>query len=75
MIEMNRKGVAKKLHYRHRPRLMTVHEVSAYLRVHPGTIYKLVRRHQIPAFHVGRDWHFYIEMIDAWRLAQEKLGG
>jgi hypothetical protein len=31
--------------------------------------------HQIPAFHVGRDWHFYIEMIDAWRLAQGKLGG
>ena len=72
---MKSKGVAKKLHYRAPARLMTVHDASAYLRVRPGTIYKLVRRHQIPAFHVGSDWHFHIEMIDAWRLAQEKLGG
>jgi excisionase family DNA binding protein len=54
---------------------MTVHEVSAYLRVHPGTIYRLLRCHQIPAFHVGRDWRFDVEKIDTWRFAQGKLGG
>jgi excisionase family DNA binding protein len=51
------------------------HEVSAYLRVHPGTIYKLVKHHQIPAFHVGSDWRFNVATIDSWRLAQGKLGG
>jgi excisionase family DNA binding protein len=51
---------------------MTVHDVSAYLRVDPRTINKLLRRRQIPAFHVGSDWRFDIEMIDTWRLAQEK---
>jgi excisionase family DNA binding protein len=54
---------------------MTVREVSAYLRVHPSTIYRLLSRHQIPAFHVGSDWRFNIEAIDSWRLAQGKLGG
>jgi hypothetical protein len=45
---MKSKGAAKKLHHRAPARLMTVHDVSAYLRVRPGTIYKQVRRHQIP---------------------------
>jgi excisionase family DNA binding protein len=52
--------------------MMTVREVSAYLRVHPHTIYRLVRRHQIPGFRIGGDWRFDIETIDTWRLAQEK---
>jgi excisionase family DNA binding protein len=56
-------------------KLMTVREVSAYLHVHPSTIYKLLKRHQIPAFHVGSDWRFNIEMIDNWRLTQGKLSG
>ena len=54
---------------------MTVHDVSAYLRVHPSTIYKLLKHHQIPAFHLGSDWRFDFEMIDTWRLAQGRPGG
>ena len=50
----------------------TVKEVSAYLKVHPSTIYRLLKRKQIPAFHVGSDWRFNIEMIDRWRLQLEK---
>lgn len=49
-------------------KVMTVREVSAYLHVHPSTIYKLLRERQIPAFHVGSDWRFNIEAIDRWRL-------
>jgi excisionase family DNA binding protein len=40
----------------------------------PATIYRLLRRHQIPAFRVGSDWRFNIEQIDRWRLEQGKLG-
>ena len=29
----------------------------------------------LPAFQVGSDCRFDIEMIDTWRLAQGKLGG
>jgi excisionase family DNA binding protein len=53
---------------------MTVREVSAYLQVHPTTIYRLLKQDQIPAFHVGSDWRFNIEAIDQWRLQQGKPG-
>ena len=69
-----KKDAAKTPHYAGPIKVMTVREVSAYLRVHPSTIYRLLRRHQIPAFHMGSDWRFNIEAIDSWRLAQGKLG-
>ncbi len=56
-------------------RVMTVREVSAYLRVHQTTIYRLLKHNQIPAFRVGGDWRFNIETIDSWCLGQGKLGG
>jgi excisionase family DNA binding protein len=54
-------------------KVMTVREVSAYLRVHPSTLYRLLKRHQVPAFRVGSDWRFNIEAIDRWR-SQMDLG-
>jgi len=50
----------------------TVKEVSAYLKVHPSTIYRLLKRKQIPAFHMGGGWRFNIETIDRWRLQLAK---
>jgi excisionase family DNA binding protein len=72
---MKSEDAAKTSHYTGPINVMTVREVSAYLRVHPTTVYRLLKRHQIPAFHVGSDWRFNIETIDSWRLAQGKLGG
>ena len=51
----------------------TVKEVSSYLKVHPTTNYRLLKRKQIPAVHVGGSWRFNIETIDRWRLQLEKL--
>jgi len=45
-------------------RVMTVREVSHHLRVHPVTIYRLIKEHKIPAFQIGSDWRFNIEGID-----------
>ncbi len=50
------------------PRVMTVRELSAYLRVHPSTIYKLLRRGELPGFRIGTDWRFNAEVIDRWCL-------
>jgi excisionase family DNA binding protein len=72
---MNSSSIAKISHYAEPVRVMTVREVSAYLRVHPSTIYRLLKHPQIPAFHMGSDWRFNIETIDSWRLGQDKLGG
>lgn len=49
-------------------RMMTVKELSEYLRVHPSTIYKLLRRRELPGFRVGSDWRFRVEVIDHWCL-------
>lgn len=52
-------------------KVLTVPEVSAYLHVHPSTIYRLLKKNQIPAFRMGSDWRFNIEAIDRWRLEQQ----
>jgi excisionase family DNA binding protein len=66
---MKSEGAAETSHHAGAISVMTVREVSAYLRVHPSTVYRLLKHNQIPAFHVGSDWRFNIEEIDRWRLA------
>jgi excisionase family DNA binding protein len=51
---------------------MTVQEVSEYLRVHPTTIYRLLRLKQIPGFLVGSDWRFNIDAINHWSRREDK---
>ena len=53
------------------PSVMTVYELSAYLRIHHTTLYRLIRKRQIPCFRVGSDYRFNRQVIDDWRRAQE----
>lgn len=46
--------------------IMTIHEVAQYLRVHQSTLYKLIRRRQIPAFKIGTEHRFNREAIEKW---------
>ena len=48
------------------PAIMTVKEVSDYLRVHPSTIYRMLKSGGMPAFRVGSDWRFNSEAIERW---------
>ena len=52
--------------------VLTVRELADYLKVHPSTVYRLLRERQLPAFKVGSDWRFNREEIDHWRLGREK---
>jgi excisionase family DNA binding protein len=52
-------------------KVLTVRELSEYLRVHPSTVYRLLRQRQLPAFRVGSDWRFNVEAIDRWRASME----
>jgi excisionase family DNA binding protein len=70
---MEEKDAAKTSRYTG-SKVMTVREVSTYLHVHPTTIYRLLKQHQIPGFQMGSDWRFNIESIDRWCLEQEKPG-
>jgi excisionase family DNA binding protein len=54
-------------------RVMTVKELSDYLKVHPSTVYRQLKRGQLPAFKVGSDWRFNVESIDRWRLEQDNF--
>ncbi len=52
---------------------MTVRELAGYLKIHPSTIYRLLKQGSIPAFKVGSDWRFNRESIDKWRREQETV--
>jgi len=46
--------------------VLTIDELSAYLKISKSTLYKLVRERKIPAQKVGRHWRFHKEAIDKW---------
>lgn len=52
------------------PKVLTVNELAEYLRVHRSTIYRLLKKGQLPGFKIGSDWRFNVEVIDEWRLRQ-----
>jgi excisionase family DNA binding protein len=54
--------------------ILTVKEVGEALRVHPSTLYRLVREGRIPAFRVGSDWRFRKEGIVRWTVDQTRGG-
>lgn len=56
----------------HTSPMLTVTDLADYLKVHPSTIYRLLKERQLPAFKVGSDWRFNLEEIDLWRLRREK---
>ena len=50
--------------------IFTVIELSEHLRVHPTTIYRLLRRGLIPGFRVGSTWRFSRAAIEEWEHSQ-----
>jgi excisionase family DNA binding protein len=48
--------------------MLTVKELAHYLKVHPSTVYRLLKDGQLPAFKVGNDWRFNFEEIKRWCL-------
>jgi len=40
--------------------------LAKYLRCHPSTIYRLLKRKEIPAFKIGSDWRFQKPVIENW---------
>jgi excisionase family DNA binding protein len=46
--------------------VMTLDEVAQFLKVHPSTVYRLLKYKRIPAFKLGSDWRFNQESIEKW---------
>lgn len=46
--------------------VLTIEELSVYLKIPKSTLYKLVREGKVPSHKVGRHWRFRKEAIDRW---------
>ncbi len=51
---------------------MTVNEVAAFLHVHPVTVYKMMKRKELPGFRIGSDWRFNRADILGWIKERQK---
>jgi putative molybdopterin biosynthesis protein len=51
--------------------VLTLEEVAQFLRVHPSTVYRLLRKRSIPAFKVGADWRFNQDSVERWVKERE----
>jgi len=52
--------------------VMTIKEVSEYLKLAEKTAYRLAAEGKIPGFKVGASWRFRKSKIDRWITAQER---
>jgi excisionase family DNA binding protein len=50
--------------------IFTIKELSEHLRVHPTTVYRLLRQGQLPGFRVGSNWRFNRTAIEQWEQTQ-----
>lgn len=46
--------------------VLTIGELSSYLKIPKSTLYKLVREGKVPSQKIGRHWRFRKEAIDRW---------
>ena len=46
--------------------LLTLGEVSSFLKVPKSTIYKLARERRLPGHKVGKHWRFVRDEIESW---------
>jgi excisionase family DNA binding protein len=51
--------------------VITLEEVAQFLKVHPSTVYRLLKNRSIPAFKLGSDWRFNQESIEQWIKERE----
>src|ERR1700680_2943959 len=50
--------------------ILTMKEICDLLKVHPSTVYKLIKQGEIPAFRIGSEWRFRRDTI--LRLLSER---
>jgi excisionase family DNA binding protein len=46
--------------------IMTLEDLSVYLKIPKSSLYKIVREGTIPAQKIGKHWRFDRKAIDAW---------
>jgi excisionase family DNA binding protein len=46
--------------------IMTIKEVSEYLKMNYRTVYRLAEKGEIPAFKLGKNWRVRKDLLDKW---------
>lgn len=46
--------------------ILTITELSIYLKIPRSTLYKLAREGKVPCQKIGRHWRFHRDAIDKW---------
>lgn len=46
--------------------VLTIGDLSVYLKISKSTLYKLVREGKIPCQKIGRHWRFHKDAIERW---------
>jgi len=54
--------------------VLTIDELSVYLKIPKSTLYKLIREGKVPSQKVGRHLRFHREVIDEWLKRQDGRG-
>lgn len=57
---------------RERTQIMTPKEAAKYLGFHLVTIYRLLKKKEIPAVKIGGQWRFKKDILDNWLV--ERMG-
>lgn len=52
--------------------LMTPKEAAGYLGLHLITIYRLMKKRELPGFKIGGQWRFKKDLLDSWILENIK---
>lgn len=53
---------------RERTQIMTPKEAAKYLGFHLVTVYRLLKKQEIPATKIGGQWRFKKDVLDAWLM-------
>lgn len=54
--------------------VLTIDDLSAYLKVSKSTLYKLAQEGKVPGQKVGRHWRFHRVTIDSWLANSPERG-
>jgi excisionase family DNA binding protein len=52
--------------------VLTIVELSKYLKISRSTLYKLAQEGKVPGLKVGRHWRFHRAAIDRWLVSDER---
>lgn len=46
--------------------LMTINDVSQYLRISKANVYELAKQGRLPSIRIGKLWRFKKDLVDEW---------